>query len=165
MLAYDVWQRRKRWQTGQGHLPPGSQDAAGYQCVVGRPGAVESQRCVVEPSKSTSNQQATPCTLHCRSACVCPRASGTPGGSNGQPQITGMPLAQIQKGQWQACGYSVTGGLRSGCKEGSQLTGMQAEGDADVMQLLLLDAAKVEDLGCASRHKHAGINGVDYHLR
>ena len=34
----------------------------GYQWVVGCPGAVESQRCTEEPSNSTSNQQAIPCT-------------------------------------------------------------------------------------------------------
>lgn len=33
-----------------------------YQWVVGWPGAVDSQRCTEEPSNSTSNQQAIPCT-------------------------------------------------------------------------------------------------------
>ena len=39
-----------------------------HQCVVGRPGAVDSQRCDVEPSNRTSNQQARPCTWHERAA-------------------------------------------------------------------------------------------------
>lgn len=33
-----------------------------YQWVVGWPGAVDSQRCTEEPSNSTSNQHAIPCT-------------------------------------------------------------------------------------------------------
>jgi hypothetical protein len=33
------------------------------QCVVGSPGAVDSQRWLVVPLKSTSNQHATPCRV------------------------------------------------------------------------------------------------------
>ena len=43
----------------------------GYQWVVGCPGAVDSQRCTVEPSNSTSNQQAIPCTTHGLPAVQC----------------------------------------------------------------------------------------------
>ena len=40
----------------------GTKERRAHQCVMGSPGAVDSQRCVWLPSKSTSNQEATPCT-------------------------------------------------------------------------------------------------------
>ncbi len=44
-------------------LNPNPRSNPAHQWVLGSPGAVDSQRCVVEPLKSTSNQQATPCTV------------------------------------------------------------------------------------------------------
>ncbi len=47
-----------------------------YQCVVGKPGAVDSHLCVVLPWNSTSNQLAIPWTAQGAAAGICQHADG-----------------------------------------------------------------------------------------
>lgn len=60
--AYQCMVRKQRCYMDPTSWIPDTQDLGltAHQCVVGRPGAVDSQRCDVEPSNRTSNQQARP---------------------------------------------------------------------------------------------------------